>query len=76
MRLHASLFSGCLRGEDDVLVMVSEVEVVLPDHILLSIFHHILRVFCISVKEMLGKHVVCLSLTQTQFCFSLNCLGW
>lgn len=27
-------FSGCLRGEDDFLVMVSEVEVILPYHIL------------------------------------------
>lgn len=42
----ASPFSGCLRGEDDFLVMVSEGEVVLPN-ILLSIFHDIVRVLCI-----------------------------
>lgn len=46
MGQQASLFSGCLRGEDNFLVMVSEGEVVSPN-ILLSIFCDIVRVFCI-----------------------------
>lgn len=36
MGLPASLFSGCLRGKDDFLLMVLEGEVVLPYHVLLK----------------------------------------
>ena len=43
MGLDASLFSGCLGGEEDFLEMVSEeAEVVLPYHVL----RHVLRVLC------------------------------